>query len=141
MGRGSGGLLDSPGNYQVKAMYYHFYAGSYAETGSPGIYRCTYNSEDKSLEARPEIFSVENPSYLAESSDGRFLYAISETENQRGTLYAYRICEDGRLLYLNEASCIGMQLCHVAVDSGNHLVSVAGYHRSVLASGQWFYRR
>ena len=33
---------------------------------------------------------------------------------------------------MNEASCIGMQLCHVAVDSGNHLVSVAGYQSGTI---------
>jgi 6-phosphogluconolactonase len=76
--------------------------------------------------------SARNPSYLAFSSDGQHLYAVSETESSGGQpgggVAAYACDLDtGRLTLLNEAPSSGPSPCYVSLDRTGRFVLVANY--------------
>lgn len=73
--------------------------------------------------------SIRNPSFLTQSSDGKYLYAVEETgpgTDTTGHLAAYAVEKTG-LQLMNRQSTLGFAPCYVAVDKANQFAFAANY--------------
>ncbi|HZC21757.1 MAG TPA: beta-propeller fold lactonase family protein, partial [Candidatus Binatia bacterium] len=113
---------------------YLFYVGTYTENGtaSRGIY--AYRLDAATGEATPLGLAAEttNPSFVALSPDGRFLYAVNELENYNGAntgaVSAFAVDRPtGRLTFLNQVGSRGSAPCYIIVDKSGRHVLVANY--------------
>lgn len=113
---------------------YLFYVGTYTEngTGSHGIY--AYRLDAATGEATPLglVAETTNPSFVALSPDGRFLYAVNELENYKGAntgaVSAFAVDRPtGRLTFLNQVGSRGSAPCYIIVDKSGRHVLVANY--------------
>jgi 6-phosphogluconolactonase len=110
-----------------QAQQYYLLVGTYTTGTSKGIY--VYNFDAATGKTTPVgETDVENPSYLAFSPDGRFVYAVNE--NPAGTGGVTALAFDtltGGLRVLNRQSSEGEFPCYVAVDATGKWVTVANY--------------
>src|SRR5579862_2236893 len=107
------------------------FVGTYSRRGSEGIYVFRVDPETGAL---TQIGSApaENPSNLALSPDGRFLYAVnelSEYEGQPGgAASAFEIDPPtGNLTFLNRQPVLGAGPCHGMVDPSGRWLVTANY--------------
>ena len=70
---------------------------------------------------------VSSPSYLAFSSDKRFLYAANEASGANSKVLAFKIGADGSLQKINEATTGGDGSPHLSVSPDGRWVLVAHY--------------
>lgn len=92
--------------------------GTYTDAGSRGIYRTTFT--DGSFSAPELVVEVDNPSFLALSADGRYLYAVSEggTDSTSAlNAYRYDAATDGFSL-INRQPTYGASPCYVRLFDG-----------------------
>ena len=70
------------------------YIGSYAAADQLGIYACTFNDVTGDLTVRGSFVGVANPSFVVVHPNGHWLYAVSETNQQKegvsGAVWAFR---------------------------------------------------
>jgi 6-phosphogluconolactonase len=105
------------------------YTGAYTEspTGHAegiGVYR--YDAGDGSVEPVQTVSGLTNPTFLTNSADERFIYAVCEADG--GAVAAFtRDAETGRLEQLNQQASGGDGPCHISIGpSGSHAL-VANY--------------
>ena len=115
------------------------YIGTYTrdDTGSEGIYRGELDVGTGELTVQGVAARVDNPSFLALSAAGDFLYAVNEVSDlgsgKHGAASAFRVAADGAL------SAAGQQLagasgpCHVCAHPGGELVFAANYGGGALS--------
>ncbi|HZO68422.1 MAG TPA: lactonase family protein [Kribbellaceae bacterium] len=77
------------------------------------------------------VAEVPDPSYLALSSDGRFLYECHETSE--GKVGAYAMQDDGTLEPLGRQSSHGEHPCHLAVHPRGEFLLSANYSSGSIA--------
>jgi 6-phosphogluconolactonase len=104
------------------------YTGS--TSTSKGIYAARLDPSTGALSAPALVAETRNPSFLAASPDGRFLYAVNEVDAVEGTpggsITAYAVDKAaGTLRLLNSQSTKGGGPCHVSV--AGRLAFVANY--------------
>lgn len=90
--------------------------GTYTDAGSRGIYsfRLNQNTGETCKLAETEIG---NPSFLTLSDDNRYVYAVSEYNDNRACVTAFTFDkEKGILRKLNSQPTLGEDPCHVATD-------------------------
>ncbi|MGA7754484.1 MAG: lactonase family protein [Candidatus Sulfotelmatobacter sp.] len=113
---------------------YLFYVGTYTEEGSTskGIY--AYRFDAATGEATPLGLAAEttNPSFVAPSPDGRYLYAVNEVQKydgpNSGGVSAFSIDRaTGKLTFINEVASRGADPCYIFVDKSGKHVLVANY--------------
>ena len=108
-----------------------FYLGTYtAKSASQGIYQGGLDADTGKLEPLELAATAANPSFLALTPDGQFLYANSSDPS--GQASAYRVGSAGRLQFLNSQPS-GKGGCHVVVDASGRNVFVANYSDGTLA--------
>jgi 6-phosphogluconolactonase len=109
------------------AVEARFFLGTYTlgET-SKGIYTCTLDLETGRLGPVALAAEADNPSYLAITPNGNFLYAASEV-SPHGLTIAFRVEAGGKLVRLNQQSSGGAGTCHVSVDASGRYVFAANY--------------
>jgi 6-phosphogluconolactonase len=101
-----------------------FYVGTYTQRGSQGIYTCTLDQDTGAVTAAGASADQLNPSFLAFSPDGRFLYAANEMDE--GAVSAWAVAPGtGALTLLGRQPSRGAHPCHVSV-AGPYLL-VANY--------------
>lgn len=121
--------------------------GTYTSGGttSEGIYACSLDLVTGALSTPRLVGRAVDPSFLAPHPNGRWLYAVSETEQFEGQsgggVAAFAFTDDGRLASLNQVPSEGVAPCHVSVHPSGRWLLVANYGGSVsvlplLASGQ-----
>ena len=87
--------------------------------GAQGIGIGTYDTANGQLKSTGVIKGVVNPSFVIESRDGRFLYAVNETSD--GGVTAINA---GTLKVINKVATGGADPCHLTLDpSGKHLIT------------------
>ncbi|MDR0411377.1 MAG: lactonase family protein [Treponema sp.] len=101
------------------------YLGVYMETqgrranGTDGIYSFSFDPETGRVDRLRVAVQSVNPTYLALSSTGEFLYAINEIvewQGQRtGAVSAFAVGGGGNLSFLNQVSSNGRGPCHIAL--------------------------
>ena len=106
------------------------FIGTYASPASKGIYVSRLDPSTGALSTPTLAAEIRNPSFLAASPDGRFLYAVSEVDAVAGTpggaVAAYAIDKAaGTLKALNTQSTVGGGPCHVSV--AGRMVFAANY--------------
>ena len=117
----------------ASAQKYLFYVGTYTDgTKSKGIYAFRYDAETKGVTSLGVAAESVNPSFLATSPDGRFLYAVNEVGNYKGPnsggVSAFSIDRaTGKLTFLNEVASRGADPCYITVDKTGKWVLVANY--------------
>jgi len=108
------------------------YVGTYTRNGSRGIYAFRFNSSSGKLSSLGLAAESESPSFLAESPNHKFLYAVNEA-GRIGEVSAFSIdAASGKLTFLNKVSSGGNSPCHLAVDKSGKWVVVANYGDGVL---------
>lgn len=110
----------------IENRQYPFFVGTYTNTGtSQGIYRYLLD-KDGGLKRIGLASKIENPSFLAFSSNKKFLLAVSEiNRDNTGTISSFLISGDS-LLFMNQSSSGGADPCFVSVNN-NGYVLVANY--------------
>ena len=96
------------------------FIGTYTSPASKGIYVSRLDPSTGTLVAPILAAEGRNPSFLAASADGRFLYAVSEVDavggKPGGAVTGYAIDKAaGTLKPLNAQSTVGGGPCHVSV--------------------------
>jgi 6-phosphogluconolactonase len=108
------------------------YVGTYTDGGSRGIYRFALDPVSGVPTAPVLAAESENPSFLALSPDGRYLYAVNETDHfdakGSGAVSSFAVdSQTGALRFLSQQSSQGADPCHLTVDEGGRYVLVANY--------------
>lgn len=97
-----------------------FYAGSYAEENSEGIYLCELDSNTGALRLLHAASGIKNPSFLTVNQEHTRLYAVSE--QSEGAVFSYEIDqENGKLSELARISTEGADPCHLSLDGRGSL--------------------
>lgn len=92
-----------------------------------GIYVCSLDADTGAIARLGGVDDAFNPSYMALTRDGRFLYAANEVDG-RAMIAAYQIDPESRLLtFLNREVYPGGGLCSINVGEGRHLLFAANY--------------
>lgn len=113
--------------FPATAGEYPVYFGTFTDKSSKGIYVSHLNSDSGKLSPPELAAEIPNPSFLAASPDGKFLYAAIRSENTNA-VGAFAIAPgSGRLKLIDEKPSGGNGPCHVSVDAAGHAVFVANY--------------
>lgn len=108
---------------------HYLFIGTYTHTGSKGIYVYKFDAVTGQATWVSNTDSVVNPSYLALSADGKYVYAVNETGGKEpGKVSAFAFDKKlGRLQFLNAQPSGGDHPCYVAVTRNNKWVTVGNY--------------
>lgn len=101
---------------------YIAYVGTYTHGSSLGIHVFDMDVEKGRINER-KVVPINNPSDVALSSNGKYLYSIADEGVE-----AFRILEDGDLESINRVPIEGMRGCHLSTDSQDKFLFVSGYH-------------
>ena len=101
------------------------YVGTYTNGASEGIYKFDFNTKTGVLSNLQLAVSTENPSYLAFSTDKKYVYAVNEIEN--GAITSFKVENDGSLTSLNTKSTNGAHPCHITINNSGDKVVVSNY--------------
>lgn len=100
---------------------------NYANLGqNDGIYVYDFNSETGDFNLKSKVSGEGNPSYLAVSRDGKFVYSLNEFKNGEVSAFAFNPVS-GELKFLNRVSSGGDNPCYISVDDKNRYVIVGNY--------------
>ncbi len=122
--------MQKPENMDSEKLIIGTYTGSGSDA-SQGIYLVTRDKETGLLSFDSLLVEIENPTFQAITSDGRFLFSVSETSNKGGTVYSYAIQPDRSLKVINSQPTLGKSACHVAVNEEQTMLFVANYTSGV----------
>ncbi len=90
--------------------------GTYTDGGSKGIYTYTFNQKTGESEEMSSL-AIKNPSYLTTSRDGRLVYAVSETNDEKASLNTIRLDRNtGRMQITSSIPVKGADPCYVATN-------------------------
>lgn len=93
--------------------------GTYTAGDSKGIYSFRFDEETGTATALSEA-EVENPSYLVSSADGKFVYAVSEFNNEQAAANAFAFDkEKGTFKLLNSQKTGGEDPCYIITNGKN----------------------
>lgn len=105
------------------------YIGSYSPDSGEGIYSFLW--EHDRLTPICEPVKIHNPSYLTMSRNGKYLYAVLESQMHEGTVgggvAAFSVRGDGILEPVNTQPTNGFDPCHLCADSKNEWLITANY--------------
>lgn len=97
--------------------------GTYTDGSSKGIYTFRIN-QTTGKTVTLSMVEVDNPSYLAPSADGRYVYAVSEMHDTTAAINAFSLNkESGKLLLLNRRPTMGADPCYVATNGNSVLTA------------------
>ena len=83
------------------------FVGTYTQTTSKGIYVYDVDTDTGVMEYVSHVGGITNPSFLVLTPDARFLYAVGETGDPHGGVFAYAVDASGTLTPLNSRSTHG----------------------------------
>jgi 6-phosphogluconolactonase len=118
------------------AQTFTLFVGTYTGSGSKGIYVYRFNSTSGKAEWVSNTDSAANPSYLAVSKDGKYLYAVNETGGSNpGRVSSYNFNKKtGKLNFINSQLSGGDGPCYVSVTKNNKWLAVANYSGGSLSA-------
>jgi len=101
--------------------------GTYTSGTSIGIYVYRFDEETGTVEYISETPAV-NPSYLAVSANGQYVYSVSENGKNDALVYAFSFDKkDGKLNLLNTQATNGAAPCYISADHSGRYVVTANY--------------
>ncbi len=118
-------LLFSAGCF---AQDFYLFVGTYTTGKSEGIYVFRFNAASGKLTPVSTIQS-KNPSYLAVSPNGKYLYAVNENGGTKsGGVSAFSFNKaTGKLHFLNSKSSGGADPCYVSLNKTGKWAVIANY--------------
>jgi 6-phosphogluconolactonase len=105
------------------------YIGTYTKQPQghgEGIYVYRFQPDTGAMTHVQTVSGLVNPSFLAVSSDGRNLYAVTEREEAHVAAFA-RDPQTGKLRALNSEVAHGVGACYVSLDHSGKFVLAANY--------------
>ena len=115
------------------APEHYLLVGTYTSGKSEGIYVYKFNSETGSF-SQVSTAKADNPSFLAVSPNEKFIYAVNENGNDKGSIAAYAFDKNtGQLSFLNKQSSGGDHPCYVNIDKSGKWVVAGNYSGGSLA--------
>jgi 6-phosphogluconolactonase len=105
---------------------HRLFIGTYTKGKSRGIYSLTLDGTTGAL-GEPEVAAeAPNPTFLALSPDGRYLYAVCAND---GWASSFRLDSAARLEPVQQAAAgPGPTPCHISVDATGRMALAANYH-------------
>lgn len=104
----------------------YLFIGTYTGSGSKGVYVYEFDAGTGKATQLGSTDSAVNPSYLALSHDGKYLYAVNETN--KGSVSAFSFDKkNARLNYINQEPTAGGSPCYASVDKTGKWLIVANY--------------
>ena len=101
--------------------------GTYTSGKSEGIYTFKFDLKTGNFKAVSLAKSIVNPSFLAVSNNGNFVYSVAEIEKE-GAVYAYRLDKKtGVLSQIDKQPTAGAYLCHITLDKTGKYAIVSSY--------------
>jgi 6-phosphogluconolactonase len=112
------------------------YTGS--KSKSEGIYAFKLDPVTGALTPQGLAARTDNPSFLAEHPNGKWVYAVNETDSfqgkKTGGVSAFALDRNtGKLTAIDQQSSEGTAPCHIAVDGSGRYVFVANYSSGSVA--------
>jgi 6-phosphogluconolactonase len=112
--------------------------GTFTSQTSRGIHAFRFDDATGALTPIGLVAETPNPSVLASSVDGRFVYAVNEIEafagTKSGSVTAFAVdAATGHLGELNVVSSEGGGPCHLAIDRTGRYLAVANYSGGTFA--------
>lgn len=108
--------------------HYYLFVGTYTTSKSEGIYVYDFDAESGNTSFVSKI-KANNPSYLAISNNGKYVYAIEDERNNTiSAAAAYRFDQKtGSLTFINKQPNKGIGACYIAVDKQSKWLFMANY--------------
>ena len=118
-------LLAVSGN--KKALQY-FFVGTYTDAGSEGIYSFSLDPITGKLTYHGLAAKTNNPSFLALTSNGKFLLAVHETKDENGSnmgfIESFAVKKgDNKLTSLGKVTSGGAHPCYVSVNKNGYVLA------------------
>jgi 6-phosphogluconolactonase len=115
------------------------FIGTYTYGKSEGIYAIDFDAETGSISNARLAAKLDNPAYLAISTNNKYLYAAMESDTFDGApgggVGAFSIREEsGKLGLLNLKSAAGNTPCHITADRLNKYLFTANYNEGTFTS-------
>lgn len=108
--------------------------GTYTNANSEGVYVADFNTETGKISDLKLEVKLEQPSFLALSKDREKLFAVSEIDNGKLSMFIRK--QGGGFEPKQQISTDGSTTCHVALNKNESLVSVANYRKgSIIVYG------
>ena len=105
--------------------------GTYTDGGSEGIYTFRFNQET-GVSTALNSFELPNPSYMAVSEDGQFVYAVSEMDGKQAAVNALSFDKTtGELRLLNSEPTLSAGPCYISTNGKE--VLTANYSGGTMA--------
>lgn len=103
--------------------------GTYTKTGSKGIYVYRFDEITGKATWVSNTEGVQNPSYLAASTDGLYVYAVNETHGEKQPMVsAFSFDKNkGELQLINQQPSGGDDPCYVSVTQNGKWVAAGNY--------------
>lgn len=115
-----------PFTIKAQAKHYYMLAGTYTWGKSQGIYVYDFNDSTGNVSIR-STFICPNPSYLAISANGKFIYTTNQPNtDKKGTVTALSF-KEGMLKKINTQLSGGEGPCYVTLDNTGKWLAVANY--------------
>ena len=107
---------------------YYLVIGTYTKNStSEGLYVYKMNTETGEVNAVSKATAA-NPSYLDISPDEKFVYAVNEDANDKGSVSVFSFDKNsGALNYIEKQNSGGDHPCYIAVNKTGKWVAVANY--------------
>ncbi|MCH5225799.1 MAG: lactonase family protein [Muribaculaceae bacterium] len=103
--------------------------GTYTDSGSHGLYSYIFNEETADFHLLDSC-KIVNPSYLTFSSDNKYIYSVSETNDENASVFSLSFdYESGKLDILNSQPTEGTDPCYIATNG--KVVVTANYGGSM----------
>ncbi len=125
---------------QTAGTKYVMYVGTYTtKQESKGIYAWRFDAATGKLADGALVAQTTDPSFVAISPTGKYLYAVNEIDEfngqKSGAISAFAIdLKTTKLKFLNQVSTRGGGPCHVSLDSTGRWVLVANYGAGSVAT-------
>lgn len=105
------------------------FIGTYTNTGSKGIYVYKFNPLTGKATWVSNTDSVVNPSYVIVAPNGRYVYAVNETNGEHpGHVSSFGFQKStGKLNFISQQLSGGDDPCYVSVNKTNSWLFVANY--------------
>lgn len=115
----------NPGN---KKEPQSFFVGTYTEGGSEGIYSFSLDPVTGKLDDHGLAAKTNNPSFLALTSNGKFLLSVHETKGENGSSMGFVESfsvkkDDNRLISIGKVSSGGAHPCYVSVNQKGYVLA------------------
>ncbi|GIM49096.1 lactonase family protein [Capnocytophaga stomatis] len=104
-----------------------FLVGTYTDSDSEGIYMYNFDKESFKFEKITSVF-VKNPSYLTLSPDEKFLFSVSENDQNDSEVFSFSLDKkNGKIELISNQNTFGGAPCYVMYDSDNKNVMTSNY--------------